>query len=93
MPHPFPTTLTLTDGCGGPGMGGPCWCDSLCTGYGDCCFDFGTDCAIAKHVKKVPKSQTKARPNKFVSKAAIDVQARKYKATKKSIAKKDMVRA
>lgn len=26
---------------------GDCWCDSLCTGYGDCCADYGTICQAA----------------------------------------------
>lgn len=28
--------------CGG--YAGPCWCDSLCTQYGDCCADFAAQC-------------------------------------------------
>ena len=26
------------------GNGGGCWCDSVCTSYGDCCSDFATAC-------------------------------------------------
>ena len=29
--------------CGG--YAGACWCDSLCTGFGDCCLDFGSRCS------------------------------------------------
>ena len=43
--------LVRTGACGG--YGGGCWCDSYCTGYGDCCGDFVRDCpAIAAMSKK-----------------------------------------
>jgi hypothetical protein len=29
--------------CGGQAPGG-CFCDDLCTGYGDCCSDFASAC-------------------------------------------------
>ena len=31
------------DGCGAQGSGN-CWCDSLCTGFGDCCADYEANC-------------------------------------------------
>ena len=33
--------------CAGPGPGYACWCDSLCTGYGDCCGDYAQQCGGA----------------------------------------------
>ena len=30
---------TDEDNCGGPSHEGNCWCDDLCTDYGDCCAD------------------------------------------------------
>src|SRR5687767_3087186 len=33
------------DRCGGPGIGA-CWCDELCTSYGDCCPDAGPVCGL-----------------------------------------------
>lgn len=30
--------------CGDQSAGGSCWCDSLCTGYGDCCVDVCLAC-------------------------------------------------
>ena len=33
---------SCVDHCGG--FAGSCWCDSYCTGYGDCCADFVDDC-------------------------------------------------
>ncbi len=36
--EPDPTSCLETDSCGGKAPGG-CWCDSLCTHYGDCCGD------------------------------------------------------
>jgi hypothetical protein len=30
--------------CGGKGVLGPCWCDDLCAGYGDCCPDHASIC-------------------------------------------------
>lgn len=34
---------TCSGKCGGQGVGG-CWCDTACTGLGDCCGDFGKFC-------------------------------------------------
>ena len=33
---------SCVDHCGG--FAGSCWCDSYCTGYGDCCADFVGTC-------------------------------------------------
>lgn len=32
------------DHCNGPSEDGSCWCDDLCSGYGDCCSDFDAHC-------------------------------------------------
>ena len=37
------STNTCEGSCGGRSEGS-CWCDSLCTGFGDCCFDFQNFC-------------------------------------------------
>lgn len=33
-----PQSCEETNACGGQAPGG-CWCDAICTSYGDCCFD------------------------------------------------------
>ena len=30
--------------CGGMSNSGPCYCDDLCVGFGDCCFDACSEC-------------------------------------------------
>merc|ERR1719443_2002813 len=79
------STGTCAGACGG--YGGGCWCDSLCTGYGDCCADFVTDCpACAAASKKKPTGEKTVRKSKALSKAAVDVRSRI--AAKKVVAQK-----
>ncbi|XYI03869.1 hypothetical protein ACMHYB_30560 [Sorangium sp. So ce1128] len=35
--------LSCKGSCGGRAPGG-CYCDAACTGYGDCCTDYGPVC-------------------------------------------------
>jgi hypothetical protein len=37
-------TGSCADSCGAQSASGTCWCDSLCTQYGDCCADIGQQC-------------------------------------------------
>ncbi|MEM6990838.1 MAG: hypothetical protein AAF721_10080 [Myxococcota bacterium] len=39
---PDPGAPSCQDNCGG--NAGGCWCDDLCTGYGDCCEDYLEEC-------------------------------------------------
>jgi len=38
----LPPEQSCAGDCGG--YGGTCWCDSLCTSYGDCCADYAEMC-------------------------------------------------
>lgn len=35
---------TCSGACGAQSAAGDCWCDSQCTGIGDCCSDFAQEC-------------------------------------------------
>lgn len=39
-----PTGPSCEDSCGGSVDGGACWCDELCSSYGDCCEDYEAEC-------------------------------------------------
>ena len=41
---PAPPQNSCDGFCGGQGSDGVCWCDDLCTQYGDCCEDYVTVC-------------------------------------------------
>ena len=43
-PTPAPLVDSCTDSCGGQSLSGSCYCDSLCTSYGDCCSDYAEIC-------------------------------------------------
>ena len=40
--NPLPPERSCADDCGG--YGGACYCDSVCTEYGDCCADYAEMC-------------------------------------------------
>ncbi|MFO7561354.1 MAG: trypsin-like serine protease [Enhygromyxa sp.] len=42
-PDPGPNQDSCADSCGGQAPGG-CWCDNLCSKYGDCCGDVVAEC-------------------------------------------------
>jgi len=42
---PEPEGDTCDGACGGQSSGAACWCDDLCSNYGDCCEDFEEICA------------------------------------------------
>lgn len=41
---PMPAADSCQDHCGGSSEDGSCWCDDLCSSYGDCCEDFEPTC-------------------------------------------------
>jgi hypothetical protein len=45
VPEPPPPGDSCEGNCGGPSDDGSCYCDSLCTYYGDCCDDEAIWCA------------------------------------------------
>ncbi len=49
VPTPAPPVDSCTDSCGGMSHSGSCYCDSLCTNYGDCCSDYNEICAPASY--------------------------------------------
>jgi len=42
-----PAGPTCAGACGGAASGGQCWCDDLCSNYGDCCDDYEAECVDA----------------------------------------------
>lgn len=47
-PTPWPGGPgSCAGGCGGPGDGGPCYCDDFCQANNDCCQDFGDFCTFS----------------------------------------------
>lgn len=43
--NPAPAPDSCQDACGSSSADSSCWCDSLCSTYGDCCSDFSEQCS------------------------------------------------
>jgi hypothetical protein len=51
-PGPVSSTAPSCKGrCGGFDSSAACQCDSLCTTYGDCCYDYGGQCLKSRFGK------------------------------------------
>ncbi len=48
---PLELVGSCQDACGGPTLEGNCWCDDLCTDYGDCCEDLAQVCEQTEPTK------------------------------------------
>jgi len=47
MPGSGPYWGSCEGTCGGKTNNGECWCDAVCSSYGDCCYDYNQLCAEA----------------------------------------------
>jgi hypothetical protein len=45
MPVPEPEPASCVDSCGGASSDGSCYCDALCSTWGDCCDDYAEVCS------------------------------------------------
>lgn len=75
LPHLLPLLIALarcSGICGSGSIKGKCWCDSLCSQYGDCCSDAcdscGYDCDIST-IGKIGRFGTRGKPEEYLDAA------------------------
>ncbi|HET7540330.1 MAG TPA: hypothetical protein VFK05_10685 [Polyangiaceae bacterium] len=80
LAHLSTARASCTEGCGSYSSSSACWCDTLCSNYGDCCVDYAAQC-LAPPTPICPTSRTwrastllQARPpGGFLSRTYPDV--------------------